>query len=173
MAAAKFDLAVFLDSVDAEDYTQDLLHHGVDTLDQLATLTQDKLREWNIAADWLLQPAITKAQRLVRSSDAVVQEELLVSDTNLILEKKDWGLSISVGQAKGSGDTLQPVKGCDVPVVQLDVSCIEWCHCILYNGLYSVIHRIPLITRGIPKQNVLKRGIARNIKSNADILMTT
>ena len=28
-----------------------------------------------------------------------------------------------------------PVKGWDVPVVQLDVSFIEWCYCILYNGL--------------------------------------
>ena len=155
MAAGKFDLAVFLGSVGAEDCTQDLLQHGVDTLDQLATLTQDKLREWNIYNNHDLSQAITKAQRLARSSDAVVQEELLVSDTNLILEKKDWGLSISVGQAKGSGGTLQPVKGCDVPVVQLDVSCIEWCHCILYNVLYSVIHRIPLSIRGIPKQNVL------------------
>ena len=37
-----------------------------------------------------------------------------MSDTNLILEKKDWGLSISVGQAKGTGGKLQPVKGWDV-----------------------------------------------------------
>ena len=103
MAAGKFDLAVFLGSVGAEDYTQDLLLHGVDTLDQLANLTEDKLRrEWNIYSSFLTR-AIRKAQRLVRSSDAVVQEELLVSDTNLILEKKDWGLSISVGQAKGTG----------------------------------------------------------------------
>ena len=100
MAAGKFDLAVFLGSVDAEDRTQDLLDHGVDTLDQLATLTEDKLREWKIYDDDL-PLAIAKAQRLIRSSDAVVQEELLVSDTNLMLEKKDWGLSISVGQAKG------------------------------------------------------------------------
>ena len=104
-SAGKFDLRVFLESVDAGHRTQDLLHHGVDSLDKLATLTQDKLKEWNIrdplfSSLYRLSQAITKAQRLVRSSDAVVQEELLVSDTNLILEKKDWGLSISVGQAK-------------------------------------------------------------------------
>ena len=81
----------------AEYNTQDLLRHGVVTLDDLATLTQDKLKEWNIRDPLFSLPsAITKAQRLVRSPDAVVQEELLVSDTNLILEKKDWGLSISV-----------------------------------------------------------------------------
>ena len=85
MAAGKFDLAVFLGSVGAEDYTQDLLQHGVDTLDQLATLTQDKLEDWNIYGSHALPRAITKAQQLVRSSDAVVQEELLVSDTNLLL----------------------------------------------------------------------------------------
>ena len=103
MAAGKFNLTVFLDSVGAGSYTQRLLHRGVDSLHKLTTLTQDKLTEWNIYDDLsYLSPAITKAQRLVRSSDAVVQEELLVSDTNLILEKKDWGLSISVGQAKGT-----------------------------------------------------------------------
>ena len=108
MASGKFDLAVFVGSLSlVEEYcTQDLLHHGVDTLDQLATLTEDKLREWKIFDPFSnLLSAITKAQRLVRSSDAVIQEELLVSDTNLILEKTDWGLSNSVGQAKGSGDT--------------------------------------------------------------------
>ena len=84
MAAGKFDLSVFLGSVHAEDCTQDLLRHGVETLDDLATLTQDKLKEWNIydPLDFLPR-AITKAQRLVRLSDAVVQEELLVSDTNI------------------------------------------------------------------------------------------
>ena len=102
-AAGKFELTVFLESVNAEDNTQKLIHHGVETLDDLATLTQDKLKEWNIYYSRRLRSAITKAQRLVKSSDAVVQEELLVSDTNLILEKKDWGLSISVGQAKGTG----------------------------------------------------------------------
>ena len=105
MAAGKLDLRVFLESVSAEYYTQDLIHHGVVTLEELATLTQDKLKEWNIYVSEygdLLYRAVPKAQRLVRSSDAVVQEELLVSDTNLILEKKDWGLSISVGQAKGT-----------------------------------------------------------------------
>ena len=94
MAAGKFKLTVFLDSVGAGSYTQDLLHHKVETLDDLATLTQDKLKEWNIDSPYALPSAITKAQRLVRSSGAVVQEELLVSDTNVILEKKDWGLSI-------------------------------------------------------------------------------
>ena len=93
MAAGKFDLAVFLQSVSAEHSTQSLLNHGVATLDQLATLPEPR---W----DDRLRRAIWKAQRLVRSSDAVVQEELLVSDTNLLLEKKDWGLSISVDQAK-------------------------------------------------------------------------
>ena len=96
MAAGKLNvnLTVFLDSVDAERYTQTLLHHGVSTLDDLTTLTQDKLNGWDIYSSIGLPRAITKAQRLVRSSDAVVQEELLVSDTNLILEKKDWGLSV-------------------------------------------------------------------------------
>ena len=103
MAAGKFDLTVFLESVGTKQHTQDLLRHGVDSIDKLATLTEDKLKEWNIrqhAYDlfWRLPSAqrpsrlpraITKAQRLVRSSDAVVQEELLVSNTNLILEKKD------------------------------------------------------------------------------------
>ena len=102
-SADKFDFRAFLESVNAEHCTQDLLRHGVDSLAKLATLTQDKLRKWNIYFYYNLQSAITKAQRLVKSSDAVVQEELLVSDTNLILEKKDWGLSISVGQAKGTG----------------------------------------------------------------------
>ena len=83
MAAVKFDLPVFLGSVYAEKHTQDLLHHGVVTLDELATLTQDKLKEWNIYNSFFLSRAIQKAKRLVRSSDAVVQEELLVSDTNL------------------------------------------------------------------------------------------
>ena len=137
MAVGKFDLTVFLGSVNAERYTQRLLQHGVDSLHKLATLTQDKLRELNIYDDLssslsYLSPAITKAQRLVRSSDAVVQEELLVSDTNLILEKKDWGLSISVGPAKGTcgGKLIQPVKGwvTHLPVVhvyvQLDVSFV-------------------------------------------------
>ena len=82
MAAGKFDLTVFLDSVDAE-YTQDLLRHGVDSLHKVATLKQDKLKEWKVFYGYGLRSAITKAQRLVRSSDAVVQEELLVSDTNL------------------------------------------------------------------------------------------
>ena len=125
MAAGKFDLRVFLESVNAEHYTQDLLRHGVDSLHKLATLTQDKLRKWNIFF-YDLQSAITKAQRLVKSSDAVVQEELLVSDTNLILEKKDWGLSISVGQAKGTGGKLQPVKGWDV-----DTSTCSTARCVL------------------------------------------
>ena len=83
MAAGKLNvnLTVFLDSVDAERYTQTLLHHGVSTLDDLTTLTQDKLNGWDIYSSIGLPRAITKAQRLVRSSDAVVQEELLVSDT--------------------------------------------------------------------------------------------
>ena len=94
MAAGKFDLTVFLESVLAEAYTQDLLHHGVDSLYKLATLTREQLKERNIRDLYnLLYRAVPKAQRLVRSSDAVVQEELLVSDTNLILEKKYWGLS--------------------------------------------------------------------------------
>ena len=126
MAAGKFDLTVFLESVAAEIYTQDLLHHEVVTLDDLATLTQDKLKEWNIRYSYILSPAITKAQRLVRSSDAVAQEELLVSDTNLLLEKKDWGLSISVGQAKGTMGKLQPVKGWDV-----DTSTCSTTRCVL------------------------------------------
>ena len=123
MAAGKLDLRVFLESVDAEDHTQDLLRHGVDSLAKLATLTQDKLRKWNIYF-YDLQSAITKAQRLVKSSDAVVQEELLVSDTNLILEKKDWGLSISVTvlvRLKG-----EPVKGWDV-----DTSTCSTARCVL------------------------------------------
>ena len=102
MAAGKFDLTVFLGSVEAEYSTQDLLHHRVDSLHKLATLTQDKLKEWNIIS-FLLPPAITKAQRLVRSSDAVVQEELLVSDTNLILvmrRKTGVCLSVLVGQVE-------------------------------------------------------------------------
>ena len=84
MAVGKFDLTVFLESVDAEAHTQGLLRHGVDSLDKLASLTQDKLKEWNIHVseyDDLLYRAVPKARRLVRSSDAVVQEELLVSDT--------------------------------------------------------------------------------------------
>ena len=90
--SCKFDLTVFLESVEAEHYTQRLIHHGVVTLDDLATLTQDKLKEWNIYwDDYGLPQAITKAQRLVRLSDTVVQEELLVSDTNLILERKRMG----------------------------------------------------------------------------------
>ena len=40
----------------------------------------------------------------------------MLSDTNLILEKKDWGLSISVGQDKWTGGKLQPVKGWDVDI---------------------------------------------------------
>lgn len=79
--AVKFDLAVFLESVGAERYTQALLHHEVDSLRKLAALTRVKLRDWNIYDDDDLPEAIRKAQRLVRSSDAVVQEELLVSDT--------------------------------------------------------------------------------------------
>ena len=133
MAAGKFDLSVFLGSVHAEDCTQDLLRHGVETLDDLATLTQDKLKEWNIYVSEygdLLYRAVPKAQRLVRSSDAVVQEELLVSDTNLILEKKDWGLSISVGQAKGTGGKLL-CEGCDedtsLPVVQPLLPFVQVC----------------------------------------------
>ena len=112
MAAGKFDLKVFLDSMGAEHCTQDLLHHGVETLEHLATLTQEQLREWNIYSEFSPLPrAITKAQRLVRSSDPVVQEELLVSDTNLILEKEYWGLSISVGQAKGTGGQISTCEG--------------------------------------------------------------
>ena len=65
-AAGKFDLTVFLESVGAEHYTQKLLHHGVDTLEELATLTLDKLEEWNIYSEYSLPRAITKAQRLVR-----------------------------------------------------------------------------------------------------------
>ena len=94
MAAAKFDLSVFLESVDAEGHTQDLLHHGVVTLDQLATLTLEKLEEWDILVDEydeLPAQAIPKAKRLVGLSDAFVQQELLVSDTNFTLERKDWG----------------------------------------------------------------------------------
>ena len=49
-----------------------------------------------------------------------------MSDTNLILEKKDWGLSISVGQAKGTGGKLQPVKGWDV-----DTSTCSRVRCVL------------------------------------------
>ena len=86
MAAGKFDMEVFLDSVDEKFYTPNLLRHGVDSFHKLATLTQKQLSEWYLSG---LSLAITKAQRLVRLSDAVVQEELLVSDTNLILEKKD------------------------------------------------------------------------------------
>ena len=96
MAAVKFDLTVFLESVGAEDYTQRLLYHEVVTLEDLATLTQEQLKDWNIDYVYYLLPrAITKAQRLVRSSDAVVQEELLVSDTNLILRRKT-GVCLSV-----------------------------------------------------------------------------
>ena len=127
MAAGKIDLTVFLEGVGAEDYTQRLLDHGVVTLDDLATVTQDKLKEWNIDSPFFLPSAITKARQLVRSSDAVIQEELLVSDTNLILEKKDWGLSISVGQAKGIGRQTTTVKGWDVPVLQLDVFFAALC----------------------------------------------
>ena len=76
--AVKFDLAVFLESVDAERHTQDLLHHGVDSLHKLATLTEDKFREYTDDAEYDLPDAIRKGERLVRSSDAVVQEELLV-----------------------------------------------------------------------------------------------
>ena len=130
MAAGKlkFDLTVFLESVGAEHCTQDLLRHGVDSLHKLATLTRDKFREWN---DYFLSRAITKAQRLVRSSDAVVQEELLVSDTNLILEKKDWGLSISVGQAIkrdwGQTTTCEGV-GCTCSTARC-VLCYPVCVC--------------------------------------------
>ena len=112
MAAGKFKLTVFLGSVEAEHHTQRLLHHGVATLDDLATLTQEQLKEWNIYnAYYSLRRAITKAQRLVGSSDAVVQEELLVSATNLTHEKKDWGLSISVGETKGTGEQTTTCEG--------------------------------------------------------------
>lgn len=80
MAAVEFDLSLFLESVGADKYTEDLLHHGVVTLGDLATLTQDKLKEWNINDELDLPRAIEKAERLIRSSDAVVQEELLVRD---------------------------------------------------------------------------------------------
>ena len=84
----KFDLAVFLESVGSERYTQDLLHHGVDTLDKLATLTQDKLTNWNFHSRGYILPAIRKAARLMKSSNSIAQEELLVRDSNFIVEKK-------------------------------------------------------------------------------------
>ena len=89
MAAVTFDLAVFLESVYAERHIQDLLCHGVVTLDELATLTHDKLKEWGIYHDFNLPRVVWKAKRLTRSSDAVVQEELLVSDTKLVLWRNE------------------------------------------------------------------------------------
>ena len=94
--AVKFDFVVFLESVGAEGYAQDLLQQGVDTLDELATLRQEG---WHVYDDRYrsdLQRAVRKAERLVKSSDSVVQEELLVRDTNLILDKKDRGLSVQL-----------------------------------------------------------------------------
>ena len=87
--AVKFDLNVFLESVGAGRCTRDLLHQRVDTLDKLATLTQDRLTDWNFHSGYHVLPAIRKAERLIKSSNSVVQEELLVRDSNFILKDKD------------------------------------------------------------------------------------
>ena len=102
--AVKFDLAVFLESVGAGRYTRDLLHHGVDTLDKLAILTQDRLTNWNLRSGYYaVLPAIRKAERLMKSSNSVVQEELLVRDRNFnfnVNGKVDCCLLICVDTVK-------------------------------------------------------------------------
>ena len=82
--AVKFDFVVFLESVGAEGYAQNLLRQGVNTLDELVTLRQEG---WHVYDDRYrsdLQRAVRKAERLVKSSDAVVQEELLVRYTIIV-----------------------------------------------------------------------------------------
>ena len=91
--AVKLDISVLLEAVGAESYTQTLADHGVVTIEQIAALTEERLIEWGIFINYMysrrvpiaIQDLIQKAKELLSSRDDVVQQELLVSGTSLVL----------------------------------------------------------------------------------------
>ena len=76
--AIKLDIIVLLEAVGAEEYTQTLADHGAVTIDQIAVLTEERLKEWGILIYSRVPSAIQKAKELLSSRDDVVQQELLV-----------------------------------------------------------------------------------------------
>ena len=78
--AVKLNISVLLEAIGAEKYTQTLADHGVVTIEQIATLTEERLEEWGIYSH--IDIAIQKAEELLGSRDDVVQQELLVRATN-------------------------------------------------------------------------------------------
>ena len=81
--AVKLDISVLLEAVGAERYTEKLANNGVVTIEQCATLTEERLKEWRIPSYSGVPEAILKAKALLTSRDDVVQQELLVSGTSL------------------------------------------------------------------------------------------
>ena len=83
--AVKLDISVLLEAVGAERYTEKLANNGVVTIEQCATLTEERLKEWGIPSLRYsgVPEAIRKAKALLSSRDDVVQQELLVSGTSL------------------------------------------------------------------------------------------
>ena len=79
--AVKLDISLLLEAVGAERYTEKLADNGVVTVEQYATLTEERLEEWGIPI--YVSESIGKAKALLSSRDDVVQQELLVSGTNL------------------------------------------------------------------------------------------
>ena len=75
------DLSVLLEAVGAERYTEKLADNGVVTIEQCATLTEERLWEWGIPSNYTsgVYDAIRKAKALLSSRDDVVQRKLLVS----------------------------------------------------------------------------------------------
>ena len=81
--AVKLDISVLLEAVRATLYTEKLATNGVVTIEQCATLTEERLEEWGIPSYSRVPEAIGKAKALLSSRDDVVQQELLVSGTSL------------------------------------------------------------------------------------------
>ena len=81
--AVKLDISVLLEAVSAEWCTQELADHRVATIEQIAALTEERLKEWGIPSYSGVPNAIRKAKELLSSRDDVVQQELLVRATSL------------------------------------------------------------------------------------------
>ena len=83
--AVKLDISVLLEAVGAEECTQTLADHRVVTIEQIAALTKERLKEWGIssyASRVQIVTSIQKAKELLSSRDDVVQQELLVRATS-------------------------------------------------------------------------------------------
>ena len=77
--AVKLDISVLLEAVGAEHYTEKLANNGVVTVEQCATLTEERLKECGIYSYSGVSDVIRKAKALLSLGDDVVQQELLVS----------------------------------------------------------------------------------------------